>query len=57
MTGPTNKSTKDVAVKEEPTDRSYVEPLPITNISSATSQENGKRFDDGTLNRYREVTR
>jgi len=40
-----SKSTKDVAVKEEPTDRSYVEPLPVgaTNISSATSQENGKR--------------
>ena len=43
INGPTSKSTKDVAVKEEPTDRSYVEPLPITNISSAASQENGKR--------------
>ncbi|KYN32664.1 ETS translocation variant 1 [Trachymyrmex septentrionalis] len=43
INGPSSKSTKDVAVKEEPTDRSYVEPLPITNISSAASQENGKR--------------
>ncbi|XP_011874195.1 PREDICTED: ETS-like protein pointed, isoform P1 isoform X2 [Vollenhovia emeryi] len=40
INGPASKSTKDVAVKEEPTDRSYVEPLPITNISSAASQEN-----------------
>lgn len=43
INGPASKSSKDVAVKEEPTDRSYVEPLPITNISSAASQENGKR--------------
>ncbi|KYN18726.1 ETS translocation variant 5, partial [Trachymyrmex cornetzi] len=40
INGPVSKNTKDVAVKEEPTDRSYVEPLPITNISSAASQEN-----------------
>ncbi|XP_020288453.1 uncharacterized protein LOC109857019 [Pseudomyrmex gracilis] len=32
-------TSKDVAVKEEPADRSYVEPLPVTNISSATSQD------------------
>lgn len=46
INGPAGKSTKDVAVKEEPADRSYVEPLPVTNISSATSQDtqNGKRF-------------
>ncbi|XP_011639745.1 ETS translocation variant 1 [Pogonomyrmex barbatus] len=39
INGPANKSTKDVAVKEEPADRSYVEPITITNISSATSQD------------------
>lgn len=45
INAPASKNTKDVAVKEEPADRSYVEPLPITNISSATSQDaqNGKR--------------
>ncbi|KYN05883.1 ETS translocation variant 1 [Cyphomyrmex costatus] len=40
INGSASKNTKDVAVKEEPTDRSYVDPLPITNISSAASQEN-----------------
>ncbi|XP_067217285.1 ETS translocation variant 1 isoform X1 [Linepithema humile] len=39
INAPANKNTKDVAVKEEPADRSYVEPLPITSISSATSQD------------------
>ncbi|XP_050462970.1 ets DNA-binding protein pokkuri-like isoform X4 [Cataglyphis hispanica] len=39
INGPAGKSTKDVAVKEEPADRSYVEPLPVTNISSATTQD------------------
>ncbi|EZA56751.1 ETS translocation variant [Ooceraea biroi] len=41
INAPASKTgAKDVAVKEEPTDRSYAEPLPITNLStSATSQD------------------
>ncbi|KAG5311090.1 ETV1 protein, partial [Acromyrmex insinuator] len=59
INGPASKSTKDVAVKEEPTDRSYVEPLPITNISSAASQENANNliYPQRQQQQYGNVTR
>ncbi|XP_018364619.1 PREDICTED: uncharacterized protein LOC108762211 [Trachymyrmex cornetzi] len=59
INGPVSKNTKDVAVKEEPTDRSYVEPLPITNISSAASQENANNliYPQRQQQQYGNVTR
>lgn len=33
------EATESVAVKEEPTDRGYVEPTAVTNLSSSTIQE------------------
>ncbi|XP_018311304.1 uncharacterized protein [Mycetomoellerius zeteki] len=57
INGPASKSSKDVAVKEEPTDRSYVEPLPITNISSAASQENANNLIYPQRQQYGNVTR
>lgn len=32
-------ATENVAVKEEPTDRGYVEPTPVTNLTSSRIQE------------------
>ncbi|XP_018407590.1 PREDICTED: uncharacterized protein LOC108783512 [Cyphomyrmex costatus] len=59
INGSASKNTKDVAVKEEPTDRSYVDPLPITNISSAASQENANNliYPQRQQQQYGNVTR
>lgn len=44
MNSRTSESTKNVAVKEEPADRGYGEPITVTNIPTSTAQDtrNGK---------------
>ncbi|KAG7190607.1 hypothetical protein KM043_006694 [Ampulex compressa] len=42
-----DETTKNVAVKEEPADRGYVEPISVTNISSSASQDT--RTESGAL--------
>ena len=39
MTSRTTETTKNVAVKEEPADRGYGEPIPVTNIPTSTAQD------------------
>lgn len=45
MNSRTSETTKNVAVKEEPADRGYGEPISVTNIPTSTGQDtrNGKK--------------
>ncbi|KAK1125105.1 hypothetical protein K0M31_006443 [Melipona bicolor] len=39
MNSQTTETTKNVSVKEEPADRGYGEPIPVTNIPTSTAQD------------------